>query len=73
MKQVITADPSRPIRRVYDEVANEISSDDTDYSGGSPDFDELRSSLSRHKRDLFPAIPRTLSDVIMSMAGNLEW
>jgi len=49
----------------------------SDDSGGPPEFDDLRSShrssLSRHKRDLFPSIPRRVSDVIINRIWMETW
>ena len=68
-------DPTRPIRRVYNEtIAMNTSDDDDDnFFEFIPDFAQVRSSLSRSKRKCFPSIPRRLQDVVVRGKWRKTW
>jgi hypothetical protein len=67
MKKKITNDPTKPIKRVYNDVMQRAVRyvDPTDI----PEFHSLRSSLSRTRRTLLPDIPDDVDDVILER----EW
>jgi len=74
MRLKILEDPTRPIRRVFNETIAINTSDDEDENllECIPDFGQVRSSFSRSKRKCFPSIPRRVQDV-PQMAENLEF
>lgn len=73
MEQSIRQDPSKPIRRVYTEVVRQDTVNSEEESDGIPEFSEVRSSLARQKRQLFPPIPRRVQDVIVDGSWTQTW
>jgi MULE transposase domain len=73
MRKCIRKDPSKPVRRVYNECIAINSSDDSDDLAGIPEFSEIRSAMSRKKRDYFPLIPRRVQDVIVKGSWKRNW
>lgn len=58
MVEKLVADPSKPIKRVYDEVvADTVDHDQV------PEFSHVRSKLNRKRVSLFPLIPNDVEDV----------
>lgn len=73
MRKCIRKDPTKPIRRVYNECIAVNSSDDSDDLAGIPEFSEVRSAMSRKKRDYFPLIPRRVQDVLVQGNWKKNW
>ena len=68
MVQAIQADPSRPIKRVYDEVVREADSD-----AEVPEFSSVRSRLQRQRSSLLPPIPETIDNVLVEGEWTRTW
>ena len=68
MMNEVARDPSRPIKRIYNEVLIQHSHtvDDDDI----PEFSRVRSKLSRKRMSLLPPIPRIVDDVIIEVNGQ---
>ena len=63
-------DPSKPIRRIYNEcvvAANDIR------PGDLPQFDNLRSKLFRERQSLIPEIPNEIEDVDIVGEYSRTW
>ena len=63
-------DPSKPIRRIYNEcvvAANDIR------PGDLPQFDNVRSKLSRERQSLIPEIPNEIEDVDIVGEYSRTW
>lgn len=74
MHAAINSDPTKPVRRVYNECIVIDSSDDSEeVMEIIPQFSEVRSSLARKKRKYFPAIPRRVQDVIIHREWKKTW
>lgn len=75
MRLKILDDPTRPIRRIFNEVtATDRSGDDDDeYMDSIPDFAQVRSSLSRSKSKCFPSIPRRVRDIVVRGKWRKTW
>ena len=67
MKQRIGDDPSKPVRRVYDEVVIDAPTNNI------PSFDAVRSMLTRKRSSIIPAIPRRVQDVHIENEWQLTW
>lgn len=72
MRATIRQDPTKPIRRVYNECIV-IGSDSEEDLDALPQFSEVRSSLSRHRSNYFPAIPRRVRDVTVRGQWKRTW
>lgn len=57
----VSADPTVPVRRQYDKVVAEDSSD----SDETPLFSNIRSRCKRFRSALLPSIPRSIQDVVI--------
>lgn len=74
MHSAINHDPTRPIRRVYNEcIVIDSADDDEDAIDSVPEFDEFRSSLARKRRNYYPAIPKTIGDVQVRGQCRKTW
>lgn len=75
MRLKILEDPTRPIRRVFNETIAINTSDDEDDNllESIPHFAQVRSSLSRTKRKCFPSIPRRVQDVVVRGKWRKTW
>ncbi len=59
MQENITDDPSLPVRRIYDQAADQDSGD----SDELPQFDNVRTRLKRCRQKFVPPIPTDIDDV----------
>lgn len=68
----IAADPTKPVRRIYDEVAarQPLQSSDDDVL---PEFDSVRTALRRERRKKYPAIPHSVNDVVIDGPWAETW
>lgn len=68
----IAADPTKPVRRIYDEVAarQPLQSSDDDVL---PEFDSVRTALRRERRKTYPAIPHSVNDVVIDGPWADTW
>ena len=60
MEEEIRNDPTKPVKRIYNEVVlreNDIED--------LPEFDNVRSRLTRTRSSLIPPIPQDAEDVIL--------
>jgi hypothetical protein len=73
MRNAICSDPSRPIRRVYNDVITLESSDNEEDDAAIPDFLSVRSALHRHRQTFYPPIPRSVQDVIVRGQWRRTW
>lgn len=68
MLQAVEDDPSKPVRRVYDEVIRDAENDDQ-----VPQFNSVRSRLQRRRASLMPPIPQTVEDVVIHNEWAETW
>ncbi len=73
MRNAICNDPTRPIRRVYNDIITLESSDDEDDNLPIPDFLSVRSALHRHRQTFYPPIPRSVHDVVVRGQWRKTW
>ena len=67
MKSKVTANPSAPIKRTYDDaVANLQHLPAPPDPEDVPLFDDIYQALKRKKRENVPMIPRTVADVVIN-------
>jgi hypothetical protein len=69
MERHILQDPSKPIKRVFDEVVVRADDDDDDI----PEFHTLRTRLNRTRSFLLPEIPHTVEDVVIEGEWAETW
>jgi MULE transposase domain len=73
MRNSTCNDPTRPIRRVYNDIITLESSDDEDDSSSVPDFSSVRSALHRHRQTFYSPIPRSVNDVVVRGQWRKTW
>jgi hypothetical protein len=75
MRTKICENPTRPVRRVYDEsiVLGSSSDDDDDVIESTPQFSEVKASLNRYRGNFYPAIPRSFRDVFVRGEWKRTW
>jgi hypothetical protein len=61
MFEKVIDDPSKPIKRVFDEVVNDLNVPVEDI----PEFYHVRSRMSRARTSLMPQIPHNVDDVVI--------
>ena len=69
MKAAIVDDPTKPVKRVYDEIAIAYSGDDEHV----PEFRTVRSQLNRQRASLCPPIPRSVDQVRVEDSWARTW
>lgn len=71
MEDAIQDDPSRPIKRIYNEVVagnyNDVDDDNI------PSYEKLKSSLKRTRAHLLPPIPDDVEDVRIEDEWGVTW
>ena len=74
VKDKIAQQPLKRVRQVYERLAAgwnaNASSDDDDYV---PEFNEIKSSLNRKRREFYPAIPWRIRDVDINGPWCRTW
>lgn len=74
MHDAINKDPTRPIRRVYNDcIVIDSSDDNDDVTENIPEFSEVRSALARKKKKYYPSIPKRIQDVIVRGPWRKTW
>lgn len=74
MRAAITENPTRPVRRVYNEcIVLDSSSDDDDIVVSRPQFAEVSTSLNRYRSKFYPPIPRSTRDVFVRGDWKKTW
>lgn len=73
VKRSLRADPSKPIRRAYNETYRRHPANDSDEDDCIPEFPSVRSSLARKRQTLFPPIPRRVRDVMITGRWKKNW
>lgn len=73
VKQHLDQDPSRPIKRSYNAVANDAVRNRTFNRFEIPEFQQIRSSLTRKKHANVPRIPRNIADVRINGPWKKSW
>jgi MULE transposase domain len=74
MRTVINENPTRPVRRVYNEcIVLDSESDDDDIVESTPQFSEVRASLNRYRGKFYPPIPRSTRDVYVRGDWKRTW
>lgn len=70
MAERVAADPSKPVKRVYDEVvADTVEGEQVSI----PEFSHVRSKLNRKKAALFPPIPNDVEDLVIRDEWAESW
>ena len=67
MLEVVEANPSKPVRRVYDEVIQDAEEDVV------PEFNNVRSRLCRKRASLLPPIPQNIDEVVIQNEWAQTW
>lgn len=70
-KEIIKLDPTKPIKRVYNEVIGAF--EDNDEYEALPDFSRVRSKLQRVRASLIPPIPHAIEDVEIENEWKENW
>lgn len=68
MMEKIQADPSKPVKRVYDEVVRDAGEEDH-----VPEFHNVRSKLNRRRAALLPSIPHDVEEVVIADEWAETW
>lgn len=71
MKKTVSEDPSKPIKRVYNEVIERFIGNDEDED--LPEFSGVRSALQRVRSSLLPPIPTDVDDVNIRGEWKKTW
>ena len=69
-KGALRNDPSRPIKRAFDEV---IANFDSDINEELPGFGQLRSRLQRVRSKALPPLPENIHDVDIEDKWSKTW
>lgn len=70
MLDMIEANPSRPVKRVYNEVVMDADEEEDDHI---PEFRQVRSTLNRKRASLLPPIPHVVEEVVVENEWAETW
>jgi hypothetical protein len=73
VKRAVRADPTKPIKRAYNEIMHRQPVPDSDEDDFVPEFHSVRSSLARKKQNQFPPIPRRVTDLVIRGRWMQNW
>lgn len=73
VKRSVKADPSKPIRRAYNEALRGQQIGDSDEEDYIPEFHSVRTSIARKRQSMFPSIPRKVKDVTVKGRWAKNW
>ena len=67
---LIRLDPSKPIKRVYDEIIIDHQRRQVGRAQDEPEYSSVRSNLNRYRSGLMPPIPRTVEEAARHLQGT---
>jgi len=71
MREEITRDSTRPIKRVYNEILTETAENIP--IENTPEFANVQSALKRTRSSLIPDVPQTINEVVIEGDWAITW
>ena len=71
MREEITRDSTRPIKRVYNEILTETAENIP--IENTPEFANVQSALKRTRSSLIPDVPQTVNEVVIEGDWVITW